>query len=171
MLRKSINYLAPLLLLIAFSLDGQLTTLLINLSPGVISISSHLLLMVGIFCSFYLPLSYSLFLFAMLGFFYDIYYIDVIGMGVTLFPLVIYLVYYFYQYLKMRRVTNLIILIVVIFVLKFSMFLLARLFHISNLSMFLFVFYDLAPSLVFNSILLFLLHPMLEALFGFTNKT
>lgn len=171
MVKKYISYFAPLIVLMAFFLDGQLSTLLINWSPDAVSISSHLLLIVGIFCSFYLPLNYSLALYTMVGLFYDIHYLGVIGVAVTLLPLSIYLIYYFYQNLTFRKITNQIILLVVIFVFKFIGFLLARLFNLTNLSMFIFVFYDLMPTLVFNSLFLLLLHPILKPLFGITNKT
>lgn len=164
-------YLAPVIVLLAFLLDGQLTTLLTNWSPGSISISSHIVLMVGIFLSFHLPLFYSLFLFAVLGFIYDVYYLGVLGVAITLMPLSIYLIYYFYQNLSFRAITNQIILFVIIFVFDFVAFLLARLFSLTNLSMFIFVFNDLMPTLLFNFFLLLLLHPLLKSLFGITNKT
>lgn len=169
--KKYIFYLAPLLVLLAFLLDGQLSTLLINWSPGAISISSHILLMVGIFCSFHLSLVYSLVLFSLIGLIYDFHYLGVLGIAITLLPLSIYLIYYFYQNLQYKNITNHIILLVIIFVFEFFAFLLARLFHLTNLSMFIFVFNDLMPTLIFNSFLLLLLHPILKKLFGITNKT
>lgn len=170
-MKRYMYYLAPLFVLSAFILDGQLTTLLTNLSPGAFFITSHLLLVMGIFMSFYLPLPYCLVLYTVVGFCYDLYYFGVIGMAITLFPLVIYLVYYFYENLKYRRITNYMILLVIIFIVEFFTFLLARLFQLTNLSMFIFVVNNLVPSLLFNSAFLLVLHPILESLFVITNKT
>lgn len=169
--RKMITYLAPLIVFLTFLLDGQLTTLLINLAPGSISISSHILLMVGIFLSFHLPLAYSLILFSIIGMIYDLYYLGIIGIAITLMPLSLYLIYYFYQNMKYSMVTNQIILIVIIFIFDFFAFLLARLFFLTNLSMFIFVFYDLMPTLLFNFLFLLFLQPLLRRVFLITNKT
>lgn len=168
---KQITYLAPLIVLIAFLFDGQLSTLLINWSPVPISISSHILLIIAIFLSFHLPLFYSLSLFALIGLVYDLYYLGVLGIAITLMPLSVYLIYYFYQNLGFKTITNHIILLVILFVFEFVAFLLARLFFLTNLSMFIFVFNDLVPTLIFNSFLLLLLQPLLKQLFGITNKT
>ena len=169
--KQYLTYLAPLIVLLVFLMDGQLSTLMTNWSPGPISISSHMVLMVGIFLSFHLPLLYSISIFAVLGFIYDLYYLGVLGIAITLMPLSVYLIYYFYQNLPFRAVTNQVILLVILFVFEFAAFLLARLFSLTNLSMFIFVFYDLMPTLVFNAFLLLLLHPLLESCFGITNKT
>ena len=169
--KQYLTYLAPLIVLLVFLMDGQLSTLMTNWSSGSISISSHMVLMVGIFLSFHFPLLYSISIFAVLGFIYDLYYLGVLGIAITLMPLSVYLIYYFYQNLPFRAVTNQVILLVILFVFEFAAFLLARLFSLTNLSMFIFVFYDLMPTLVFNAFLLLLLHPLLKSCFGITNKT
>ena len=171
MKKEYLTYLAPVMTFLAFLLDGQLSTLLINWLPGSILVSSHILLMVAIFLSFQLSIVYSVSLFAVMGLLYDLYYFGVLGIAVTLLPLAVYLIYYFYQNLPFRAVTNQVILLVILFVFEFAAFLLARLFSLTNLSMFIFVFYDLMPTLVFNAFLLLLLHPLLKSCFGITNKT
>ncbi|MBF0776635.1 rod shape-determining protein MreD [Streptococcus azizii] len=165
------KYLIPFFLLLAFVIDGQLSTLFINLTPGIIHVSSHLLLIVGLFSVLYIPTFYNLIMFTIAGFLYDIYYLNILGIFVTLFPLVVYLIDYFYQSLKFKRVTNQIILLVVVFMLEFGAFLFARLFELSNLSMFIFVVYSLVPTLIFNSLSLLILQPLLEKFFYITNKT
>lgn len=169
-MKKTVLYLAPLVAVGIFLLDGQLSTLLTNLIPETASIATYLLFIVGIFTSFYLPLTYNMVLFGCLGCLYDWYYLNLLGIATTLFPLVIYLVYYFYQNLKFKAITNWVILLVIIFIFEFGSFLLARLFQVTNLSMFIFVFYNLIPTLVFNSVLLLILHPLLKRMFGITNK-
>ncbi|MER0123975.1 rod shape-determining protein MreD [Streptococcus sp. ZJ93] len=170
-MKKYIFYFLPFLLLFAFLLDAQLSTLLTNLAPKAVSISSHLLLIVGIFASFYVMVTPMMVLFVVLGFVYDIYYFNIIGLSTALLPLTVYLVYYVYQSLAFKRVTNYILLLVMVFTFEFGTFLLARLFQLTNLSMFIFVFYNLVPSLVFNTFLLVMIHPLMEKLFGITNKT
>ena len=170
MKKPYLTYLAPLIVLLVFLMDGQISTLMTNWSPGVISISSHMVLMLGIFLSFQMPLFYSISLYSVLGLIYDLYYLGILGIAITLLPLSVYLIYYFYQNLPFRAVTNQVILLVILFVFEFAAFLLARLFSLTNLSMFIFVFYDLMPTLVFNAGLLLFLHPLLKSCFGITNK-
>lgn len=170
-MKNYIKYLIPLLLLLSFVIDGQLSTLFINLTPGIFTVSSHLLLMIALYSVLYIPTFYNVVMFTIVGFLYDIYYLNILGIFVTLFPLVVYLIDYFYQSLKFKRMTNHIILLVVIFVVEFGAFLFARLFELSNLSMFIFVVYSLVPTLVFNSLLLLMLQPVLEKFFYITNKT
>ena len=170
MKKEYLTYLAPVMTFLAFLLDGQLSTLLINWLPGSILVSSHILLIVAIFLSFQLSIVYSISLYTVLGFIYDLYYLGVLGIAITLMPLSVYLIYYFYQNLPFRAVTNQVILLVILFVFEFAAFLLARLFSLTNLSMFIFVFYDLMPTLVFNAGLLLFLHPLLKSCFGITNK-
>ncbi|MCQ9211539.1 MULTISPECIES: rod shape-determining protein MreD [unclassified Streptococcus] len=164
-MKNYVKYLIPFLLLLSLVIDGQLSTLFINLTPGIIYISSYLLLILGLFSVLYVPTFYNVAMFTIIGFLYDIYYLNVLGVFVTLFPLVIYLIDYFYQSLKFKRVTNHIILLVVVFVVEFGAFLFARLFELTNLSMFIFVVYSLVPTLVFNSLLLVMLQPVLEKFF------
>lgn len=170
-MKNYVKYLIPLLLLLAFVIDGQLSTLFINLTPGIITVSSHFLLIMALYSVLYIPTFYNVVIFTIIGFLYDIYYLNIIGIFVTLFPLAVYLIDYFYQSLRFKRVTNHIILLVVIFVVEFGAFLSARLFEVSNLSMFIFVVYSLVPTLVFNSLLLLVLQPVLEKFFYITNKT
>lgn len=169
--RKTVLYLAPFITLLFFLLDGQLSTLLTNWAPGAISIASYSLFIVGIFCSVYLPLSYSMILFTILGSLYDWYNLNLLGIAITLFPLVIYLIYYFYQNLPINLLTNWIVLLVVIFLFEFGSFVLARIFQITNLSVFIFTFYNLAPTLLFNSFMLIMLHPIFKRWFNIMNKT
>ncbi len=162
---KKFYFISPLVLFCAFLLDGQLATLVSNLLPGSFTIGVYLLMILGIYLNFYLPLGYSLFLFAVVGLVYDLYYFNLIGIAMTLFPLAIYFIYFFYQNLRFRMGTNLVILLVIVFFVECASFGLARLFHLTNLSLFLFVIYHLLPTLIFNLILLLGLHPFLNTLF------
>lgn len=171
MVRQYFRYMAPFVLFIAFLLDGQLSTLLTNWFPERAAVTCHLLLLAGIFLVRSLPLSYGMVSFTLFGLLYDVYYLGIIGLATTLYPLMFYFIYYFYQSLPLKRITNLIVFTVLVFTFEFLSFLLARLFQMTNLSMFIFVFYNLLPSLLFNFFFLLLFQPLLEKCFGNTCKT
>lgn len=157
--RKILLYLSPFILLLIFLLDGQLSTLVTNWAPRQMAITSHVLFMLSIFYSIELALLPQILLFTFFGMLYDVYYLGVLGIALTLMPLVVYLIYYFYQQLNFNAVTNTTVLLVIIFSFEFASFLLGRLFGLTNLSMYMFVFYNLVPTIVFNSIFFLLLQP------------
>ncbi|HFH9838277.1 TPA: rod shape-determining protein MreD [Streptococcus suis] len=101
-------------------------------------------------------------LFSMLGIVYDIYYLNILGISTTLFPLIIYMVYYFTTNVHLNRWTSLMILGVMIFGFEFTSFVLARLFQLTNLSMFIFVVYKLLPSLLYNLFILLIFYPLFK---------
>ncbi|MGT2912116.1 rod shape-determining protein MreD [Streptococcus cameli] len=168
---KYLVFLTPIVLFALFFIDSQLTTVLTNLSPRSMFISSYLILIFGFFCSKSLPWVYNMIAFTFVGLFYDLYYFGIVGIAVTLFPLVIYFIHYVYQNIPLKQVTNFMLLVIIIFFFEFLSFLFARLFQLTNLSMFLFVFYDLMPSLVFNSLILLLIQPLFFRWLKITNKT
>ncbi|MCP1640370.1 rod shape-determining protein MreD [Streptococcus gallinaceus] len=169
--KKYLLYLSPLIFLIAFLIDGQLSTLITNWLPGAMTVSSHILFILSIFYSVDMTLRGQLIIMTALGALYDIYYLNVLGIGLTILPLMVYLIYYFYQQLKFNVLSNITILLVVLFGFEFGSFLLGRLFHLTNLSMYMFVFYNLAPTLLFNCLTLVALQPFFKKIFGITNKT
>ncbi|HFU4460493.1 TPA: rod shape-determining protein MreD [Streptococcus suis] len=152
-------------------IDGQVSTFLSNMSVGLFAISSHILLMFAIFYANYVSLSISLVIFALLGLVYDVVYLGFIGMAATTLPLVIFCIYFYFQGVGSKRLINLLILLVSIFQFEFTSYLFARVFQMTNLSVFIFVFNKLLPSLLFNLILFLLIQPVLERIFGITNKT
>ncbi|HFU4204178.1 TPA: rod shape-determining protein MreD [Streptococcus suis] len=161
-MKKYSNYLAPIVLFTVFLLDAQISTLLSNLAPSTVSITSHLLLIVGMYIIDKINLTYTIILFSMLGIVYDIYYLNILGLSTTLFPLIIYMVYYFTTNVHLNRWTSLMILGVMIFGFEFTSFVLARLFQLTNLSMFIFVVYKLLPSLLYNLFILLIFYPLFK---------
>ncbi|MDY5636330.1 MAG: rod shape-determining protein MreD [Streptococcus orisratti] len=161
-MKKYSNYLAPIVLFTVFLLDAQISTLLSNLAPSTVSITSHLLLIVGMYIIDKINLTYTIILFSMLGIVYDIYYLNILGISTTLFPLIIYMVYYFTTNVHLNRWTSLMILGVMIFGFEFTSFVLARLFQLTNLSMFIFVVYKLLPSLLYNLFILLIFYPLFK---------
>ncbi|MDQ8759546.1 rod shape-determining protein MreD [Streptococcus ruminantium] len=158
-------------LFVLLLVDGQLSTLVTNWSVDLFSVSSHLVFMLAIFYANYVSVRFSLLVFTLLGLIYDISYLGLIGIAITTFPLVGYCIYFFFQGFDRKRGLNALILLVVVFQFEFISYLFARIFHMTNLSVFIFVFNKLLPSLVFNLLLFLVLQPLLERLFGITNKT
>ncbi|HFI0791386.1 TPA: rod shape-determining protein MreD [Streptococcus suis] len=169
--KKLVTFLMLLLLFFSFILDGQISTLVTNWSIGLFAFSSFTLFMLAIFFVNLVSLRISLIFFSLLGFFYDVSYFGLIGIGTTIFPIVIFSMYFFFQGIKRNLFVDLIILIISIFQFELISFLFARIFHMTNLSFFIFVFNKLLPTMLFNFLLFIILYPMLKSFFEITNKT
>ncbi|HFI0424145.1 TPA: rod shape-determining protein MreD [Streptococcus suis] len=171
MSKKMVEFFMFPVAFLTLLIDGQLTTLATNWSFGSLAISSHILLMFAIFYANFVSLRYSLIVYLIIGLIYDISYLGIIGIATTTLPLVIFGMYFFFQGVESRRLINLLILIVSIFQFEFISYLFARFFHLTNLSVFIFVFNNLLPCLIFNALLFFIIQPLIEQVFGITNKT
>ncbi|HFI0430158.1 TPA: rod shape-determining protein MreD, partial [Streptococcus suis] len=82
--KKLVTFLMLLLLFFSFILDGQISTLVTNWSIGLFAFSSFTLFMLAIFFVNFVSLRISLIFFSLLGFFYDVSYFGLIGIGTTI---------------------------------------------------------------------------------------
>lgn len=160
MSQKYLNVIAPLFLLLVFLVDGQLSSLLTTVTPNPVVVSSYLLFIIALFYHQRIAIWYGVFLYFLLGVLYDIYYFGIIGIAVLLFPLLFLLIYWINQQFRLRRFMSLVLLLIIVFSIEFIGFVIARALNVTNLSLFLFVFYDVMPSLVWNCICLLLLQPL-----------
>ncbi|HFI0795175.1 TPA: rod shape-determining protein MreD [Streptococcus suis] len=160
-IRKN-SFMSVLIVFFLFLLDSQLSTLLMNLSPAFTSISIHLVFIYALHRinrdSFQLLFITYIFL----GFLYDIYYFNFIGFATSLFPMTILLIYFFNRNVYFVGLTRLLSFLVVLFLLEIFSFLIASLFNMTNVSVSIFVFYNLLPSLICNLLLFFLTFPLFE---------
>lgn len=168
---NTLRFLALPILFLFFLLDGQLSTLFTNLSFVTVSISTHLLLLVGLYFIDIIALPSSLLLFALLGIIYDQYYLNVLGIATTIFPLSFLVVYFFYKSFQRNWLFDLLVFLVMVFYFEFASYLFARIFHLTNLSVFIFTFYKLVPSLLINLTLFAVLRPLFLRVFSITYKT
>ncbi|HFI2692046.1 TPA: rod shape-determining protein MreD [Streptococcus suis] len=154
--------MSVLIVFFLFLLDSQLSTLLMNLSPAFTSISIHLVFIYALHRinrdSFQLLFITYIFL----GFLYDIYYFNFIGFATSLFPMTILLIYFFNRNVYFVGLTRLLSFLVVLFLLEIFSFLIASLFNMTDLSVSVFVFYNLLPTLICNLLLFFLTLPLFE---------
>ncbi|MGQ7563803.1 rod shape-determining protein MreD [Streptococcus suis] len=165
----------PILLLnlsvLIFLLDGQLALLYTNFLPGFLSASSYLLFFYALYVSLQCRFSQTVLPVAILGFLFDIYYLDLIGVATVLFPVLLYFVYYFSDKLSWKFGTLLMMQFVMIFFFEMIGFLLARVFSLSHLSIFIFLFYHLLPTLIINTLIFIFIYPWLGRFFSITVKT
>lgn len=169
--KKYFPLFLPFLLFLIFLIDGQISTFLTNFLPDSLVVSSYLIVVFTVLSVSYIPLFYGLFLYILLGFLYDISHFGIIGVAILLLPLFYLFIYWVEKKMHHNGFTRFILLIIVLFLLEIVGFLIARLSGLTKLSLFLFVSYDLVPSLVVNSLCFLLLQPVFQRNFKITNKT
>ncbi|HEL1587313.1 TPA: rod shape-determining protein MreD [Streptococcus suis] len=162
---------SPLILFVSFLLDGQITHLLGNFTPGIWLVSSQLFFIVALYTIPYFSMISLIAWFSFFGLLYDIYYFNILGMATCIFPLMAFFTAFLLEKIQFRWFSSLSLLVIWTFIFETSSFVLARLFGMTNLSVFIFIMYYLFPTLVFNSLLFVFLNPLLNRLFGITNKT
>ncbi|WP_067103778.1 rod shape-determining protein MreD [Streptococcus sp. DD13] len=160
--KRYIRLSSLIFLFLLFIGDLQISTLLSNILPFFLSISCFQTILFLLVYSQIDSSVYTFFLSIFIGFVYDIYFYNALGIAVCLFPFLTYLIYYFFQAIRYTRLSMLTVFIVLIFLFEIVSYGLARLFGLTNLSVILFSINHLIPTLLFNMILILFLYPLIK---------
>ncbi|NQI72889.1 rod shape-determining protein MreD [Streptococcus suis] len=168
---SSLRLLVFPLLFLMFLIDSQLSSLFSMFSISIFSISGHLLLLAGLYMIDVISLPYSIIMFVLFGIIYDQYYLNILGIASTILPLLLFIIHHFYKSFKRSWFLDLLVFLLMIFYFEFVSYLFARIFHLTNLSIFVFTFYNLLPSLLVNTGIFCTLRPLFLRIFDITYKT
>lgn len=134
-------------------LDGQISSLLSNYLPIQFHVISHILLIAIQFLSFLYSEQHLVILFALIGFLYDVYYLQMVGIATVSLPV---------MSLVLRRYNSVLLgnkwfqfLTTAIMVLLFDClsYFISSFLHGASLNFPLFVVYALAPTMLLNALL------------------
>ena len=170
MSRFSFQFVSPLLLFFLLILDGQLTHILTSLSNGSWTPVSHLFLLFLLYTVTQHRPSYLLILTGFLGVVYDSYYLGIYGIATLLFPLIALFVYNIESTIFTNRWTRFFSLIIIVTAFEVFSTVITAAFGLSNLDFVNFVVYQLAPTLLINSVLALPLQIPLEAFYKLNKK-
>ncbi|NQP32467.1 rod shape-determining protein MreD [Streptococcus suis] len=168
---SSLRLLVFPLLFLMFLIDSQLSSLFSMFSISIFSISGHLLLLAGLYMIDVISLPYSIIMFVLLGIIYDQYYLNILGIASTILPLLLFIIHHFYKWFKRSWFLDLLVFLLMVFYFEFVSYIFGRLFHLTNLSIFIFTFYNLLPSLLVNTGVFCVLRPFFLRIFDITYKT
>lgn len=157
---KKILFLSPLFLFLIMLLDGQLTTLWMNLAPYQIRVVSRLLLLSLIFFASQKVDVRGVLFFALIGFIYDSYYLNVIGVATTLFPVLASVLNEVFKHIRFNLMNFVLVGTVVIFAFEVLGYLMAQFFKIDSLGFEVFVVKTLAPTLFYNFLQSLVVYPI-----------
>lgn len=154
-----INLFVPLILLVAMLLDGVVATIFSSqLYTATTDTVSRLVLVCVVLLSFYVDRNHMILFGIIFGLLYDSYYVGILGLYTSLFPIVIYLCD------KMKKIFNpniLVLILVFIIQLSLAEFLLFGFYTVIDMSMIdmaTFLANRLGPTLLLNGIYLLLLY-------------
>lgn len=157
--KTRINLFIPLILLLTLLLDGVIATIFSSqLYTSTTDMVSRLILVCLIFFSFYVERNPMILFGIIFGLLYDSYYVGILGVYASLFPIVVYLCD------KMKKIFNpnmLVLFLVGIIQLSLVEFLLFGFYTVldlANIDMSMFLANRLGPTLLLNGIYMLLLY-------------
>lgn len=139
-------------LLSAFFLDSQLSYLLSNLTGYHLVFTSYLFLILLSYIGLSTRTIFFYPLLIVLGIFYDAQYLGALGLSVWLLPCCLYLYRLFRSLVLVGRLERFLFLMVLIFTFSTSLYGIAYLYGLTVYPFYLFVTYNLAPSLALNAL-------------------
>lgn len=143
-----------------FCLDISLTTLVSNLLPGPFVVSSSLFLIAIVLFS---SISTSFPLVALtvcLGLCYDVYYFNIWGLYIILFPLFVLFAAYCHQKISSGLQLDILLIVILVFAMMVIGYLVSCGFGLLQISFDRFVYTNVAPSVFYNVCMTILLFPI-----------
>ncbi|MDR0297692.1 MAG: rod shape-determining protein MreD [Streptococcaceae bacterium] len=166
MQRYTFEFLDPILLFLLLLADSHLSQFLSALTGNLLMPVTHLSLIVLMYSVTKHRLPFLMSVTVALGLIYDSYFIGVLGLASALFPLAALFLYEIREIVYHSRWTRVVSGIIVVFVFETLLPTLEVLFGLAHVSLAHFVTYQLAPTLLVNILLTFLLLWPLEKLYN-----
>ncbi|HCE11591.1 MULTISPECIES: rod shape-determining protein MreD [unclassified Enterococcus] len=152
-----IKYISALFLFVMMLVDGQLTRLLEKWTQDNYIASAHVLLIALLCGARYLPRNFLIPTALVIGCLYDLYYIGLIGIYTVAFPLIVWIMYLLDKTIYQNIFTMFFGMIIFVTSLEIVTLSIQLLFKIASVNTSFFVSRFLAPTLLLNMILFFIL--------------
>lgn len=170
--KMRINLFVPLILLLSLLLDGVIAALFSSqLYTSTTDTVSRLIVICIVLFSFYVDRNHMILFGILFGFLYDSYYVGILGVYTSLFPIIIYLCD------KMKRIFNpnvfvlILILIIQVSLIEFLLYGFYVVMDLAMVDMSSFLANRLGPTLLLNSIyMLVLYYPLKKAAQAITQE-
>ncbi|WP_430610502.1 rod shape-determining protein MreD [Enterococcus sp. DIV0876] len=152
-----IKYMSAIFLFLMMLIDGQLTRLLEKWTQDNYIASAHVLLIALLCAARYLPKNFLIPTALVIGCLYDLYYIGLIGVYTVAFPLIVWVMYMLDKTIYQNIFTMFFGMIIFVTSLEIVTLGIQLLFKIASVNTSFFVSRFLAPTLLLNMILFFIL--------------
>ena len=164
--RLKYRYLIPIYLLVAFYLDGAISSLGEQwLYTPDHTLISRLPMLMFIMVAFVLPEETNLSWYAVgIGLLYDLYYTGMIGMYLFVLPLIIYIVRYLKQYIPDSPFFIGLVDVICLTLLEASIYIMNRLVNLTSMTPVDFISNVLAPTIALNLVFFIFLYLPLKKL-------
>lgn len=164
-MKKSTFLLFDVCLFFIVLIDGQISSLLSLWLPLSVHMISHFIFVVSLGLSLRYSRLHFLIIASFLGFLYDVYYFNILGIVIFLFP-VIFLVFVKYNHVFYRSIwTYISSLSISVFFFQITTFGIAQLIGLTALDLTTFIITSLIPTLVWNIACFLLFYPVFRKIF------
>lgn len=165
MVKENVRYYAPFIFFLSMLLDGQIARVTNSYFHHAMYFHSYLLILAFVFSSFILSRRYLLVSAVILGIMMDSYYVGIIGLYALGLPLIVLMIYFIFQHVTKNLWTITMADILFITFLESALLLVHAAFSFVAFHPAIFITRTLGPTLLFNTLLLLLIHKPLEKLF------
>lgn len=163
---RYLNYsISSFVLFFILLLDAQVSTLFSSLLPLSFRFISHSIFLYFFWMSLRLNKWFAIVISLILGLFYDLYYLNSVGLALFIFPtlMVIYIRFntVFFNGMWEYIFGNFLL----VFIFEMSMFILARIFNLTSVLTIDFIVFSLLPTLLLNLFIYSIFYPIFRKIF------
>jgi len=166
MKRLKLKIYAPLIFFFTMLLDGQLSSVMENVTKDNYYPISMLTILLFILGTINLSERYMLIVAFAIGFLYDSYFIGVLGINMFLYPFTTYWLHKMRKIIRRNLFTKIAVFIITLTAYQIALMLLQSFFGLAKINLILFIVFVLGPSILFNIFLFMLFVYPLCWLFG-----
>lgn len=160
------NYiLVDLSLFFLLLVDGQFSTLLVGIFPLSFHVISHLLFIGFLWISLLYSRKHIIAVGVVLGFIYDIYFFNFLGLAVFLFPICLFLFTTYNKFFYKNIWTYLLSLTILIFLFEIVTYMVAVFIGLTGMEFSSFIVNALLPTLLWNILCTVLSYPIFRKIF------
>lgn len=153
------------ILVFLFLLDGQVSTVLANLLPVHIHVISHIVFLPFLWFSLRYQRLFVVTVAIFLGLFYDVYFFNILGLAVFIFPIVMLLFSTYNEYILKNGLTYTLSLLVLLFSFQMITYLVVTVLGLTGREFTVFVLYSLVPTVLWNVCFYLLSYPLIRKIF------
>lgn len=164
--RKNLSYSLPLILFFMMLMDGHVSSTMLKIFSVPMDFTSNLLLLFLMFATFQMEKPYLVITSGIIGLLYDSYFYNVVGINFILLPLLVLVMYALFEHVYPNTFTLILSFIIFVTALSVGKVLLLTIFNLTDTTVLDFFARTLAPTLVLNTLLIFILVVPLKKMFN-----
>ena len=153
-----VKYVLPIVAVLLFLVEPEFAMFSpLNVGDYSFILVPHFLILYLIFLAIYYSRKKALIYGLIVGIFYDVVYIDILGLYTVLFPALCFIASWCVKYIHQRLFITTILSVLLVAIMEFAMYEFYVIVDITTMELMPFLFYRLVPTIIANLLYLFLL--------------